>query len=842
MATPSSQRLAGLVVLLVVSACGGEGQDGMLFAQVQLQALGVSIVVTPRAPLLPAGASVQLTATVTGSSDARVTWSVGQGGGTITAAGLYTAPQLPGTYQVTATSLASPGASATVVVDVRQRVAGHSVTVEPALATVNPGGTVGFSALVDGTVDSRVTWSLLSSGGGNISPQGTYTAPSSPGQYTVAAVIDAYPGEVGTATVTVVPGATVVVSPAEDFVAPGGTLTLSGVAVGPVDPRVSWSVDEGATGGSVDASGAYRAPQAGGPYHVTATSRASPGAKATATLWLRSLAVEPASTQAFVGDTVYLTATSNDPSVTYLTWTLDGANFASLPISESVRVYLTSLGEHTVTASAGGTSASARVTALDRPGFHVSGTASGLSSSVRLQLRSGDLLVNDSVLLSSDGSFTFPNAVKQGIQFTVAVLANANTSPCTLANASGLMPGADFSGVRLDCGPPAEIAGNPGIVDRVGRLLVQTVQTTPVSQATFFGLARLNADTLTPDAGFGAAQWTAAAPIWSSTAFGTNVAQDSAGRYLVAGADWVGKHFSLLRLTPQGAPDQTFGTNGVATIDWFGLPMASTGAFMSFAYTVLVLPDGRILAAGGAARGWDGSLPVGVAACFLPDGSLDATFGNGGTVLLPLPEGVTDGAIASALARLPDGRIAISQHERSLMTWHPSADQRGIPAQVHWMSDSGALDPAFTRLVDPSGKVVVEGVESMLARGDGSLWLTGSSSSGLLNLTHVLADATIDGDSPRAVPFGGACTSGAGQPPSLLGGATGAFYDWSPCGLHRWNEDGSLDTTFGLSGVMTLVNGSASGANVVYGYWLLPSGAIVASGRFNGFFLKQIYP
>ena len=65
----------------------------------------------------------QFTATVTGALDTVVTWSVKEGatGGSITTAGLYTAPAKAGTYHVVATSkadtlvsasFASPGRSA----------------------------------------------------------------------------------------------------------------------------------------------------------------------------------------------------------------------------------------------------------------------------------------------------------------------------------------------------------------------------------------------------------------------------------------------------------------------------------------------------------------------------------------------------------------------------------------------------------------------------------------------------------------------------------------------------------------------------------------------------------
>ncbi len=75
-------------------------------------------VAPPAAPTAP-GASVVLTATVRGTSNTAVAWSVVEpGGSSITAEGVYTAPATPGTYTVKATSRADPTAAGTARVPV----------------------------------------------------------------------------------------------------------------------------------------------------------------------------------------------------------------------------------------------------------------------------------------------------------------------------------------------------------------------------------------------------------------------------------------------------------------------------------------------------------------------------------------------------------------------------------------------------------------------------------------------------------------------------------------------------------------------------------------------------
>jgi hypothetical protein len=66
---------------------------------------GISI--TPNPALVAPGGQLQLSAQVAGVTAQQVTWNAPAGNGAITAAGLYTAPSAPGTYDVTAQSNAS---------------------------------------------------------------------------------------------------------------------------------------------------------------------------------------------------------------------------------------------------------------------------------------------------------------------------------------------------------------------------------------------------------------------------------------------------------------------------------------------------------------------------------------------------------------------------------------------------------------------------------------------------------------------------------------------------------------------------------------------------------------
>lgn len=81
----------------------------------------INVAVSPATATLTLGETQQFTATVTGAQDTGVIWSVQEGnaGGTVDAAGLYTAPDAPGTYHVVAASRADPSQTATATVTVR---------------------------------------------------------------------------------------------------------------------------------------------------------------------------------------------------------------------------------------------------------------------------------------------------------------------------------------------------------------------------------------------------------------------------------------------------------------------------------------------------------------------------------------------------------------------------------------------------------------------------------------------------------------------------------------------------------------------------------------------------
>lgn len=111
----------------------------------------VIVSITPSTATVDACGTATFHAAVSGTSDQSVTWRVLEtvDAGTITSAGVYTAPNVAGTYHVVATSAVSGSATAQATITVRDRVL--SVTVDPPSVTLASGATQQFTATVTTT-------------------------------------------------------------------------------------------------------------------------------------------------------------------------------------------------------------------------------------------------------------------------------------------------------------------------------------------------------------------------------------------------------------------------------------------------------------------------------------------------------------------------------------------------------------------------------------------------------------------------------------------------------------------------------------------------------------------
>jgi uncharacterized delta-60 repeat protein len=271
----------------------------------------------------------------------------------------------------------------------------------------------------------------------------------------------------------------------------------------------------------------------------------------------------------------------------------------------------------------------------------------------------------------------------------------------------------------------------------------------------------------------------------NETAWGVAVQSD--GKAVIVGTRFdpgPSDDFVLARYTVSGALDPTFDSDGKVTTDFGG---RSDGAD-----DVALQSDGKIVVVG---SGFAAPVrPVDFAlARYNPDGSLDATFGEGGKVLTTFAQNSIDGANAVVLQ--PDGKIVAAGRTRS--------GPRNAFAVARYLPD-GSLDPSF----DGDGLAVTQLSEGddiafdLALQRDGKLVAAGWSSPGGFDIA--MARFNPDGSLDTSFDRDGMVLGTSFRPASTYAAQAVVQRDGKlvtgGAGLARFNPDGSVDRSFGDGG------------------------------------------
>jgi hypothetical protein len=154
---------------------------------------GPSVAVAPAAPCAQPSASTQFSAVVTGETNTAVNWlvdNVANGNstvGTITTAGLYTAPPYAGTHVIKGVSQASSSVYGASTITISST---PTFEIYPFVASIPVGSQTTFQAQECLVPDTNVTYTVDNIAGGNstvgtVTSEGVYTAPPTPGNHTV---------------------------------------------------------------------------------------------------------------------------------------------------------------------------------------------------------------------------------------------------------------------------------------------------------------------------------------------------------------------------------------------------------------------------------------------------------------------------------------------------------------------------------------------------------------------------------------------------------------------------------------------------------------------------------
>ena len=392
----------------------------------------------------------QFTATLLGSANTAVTWTVNAvaGGnstvGTISSTGLYTAPQTPptpNTVTITATSVGFGSMSASCTVTVAPPPI--TVVINPSVMSLQTSGTLQFSAQVTTSgslpVSTAVTWGVRSPGNpgvaefGFISSTGLYTAPTlvpagalNPIPVYVASQEDPSKSAIAMVTITNVAPLTISTTSLANSVAnsvysaalsaSGGTQPYAwSVSTGSLPAGLSLHASTGAISGTPTAAGTTN-------FTVSVTDQSPTPQTQTANLSITVIPQLSITTTSLsngeVGST-YNSTLNATGGVTPYTWTLTSG---SLPQGLSLNATTGAITGTPATGSAGAFPISVKVTDSGTP-QQTQTLATALTVSTPLSFTTTAL----------------PNDLL-GTAYSQPVVATGGTSPYTFSLASGSGP------------------------------------------------------------------------------------------------------------------------------------------------------------------------------------------------------------------------------------------------------------------------------------------------------------------------------------------------------------------------------------------------------------------
>ncbi|MBV8987575.1 MAG: hypothetical protein JO372_03340 [Solirubrobacterales bacterium] len=320
----------------------------------------------------------------------------------------------------------------------------------------------------------------------------------------------------------------------------------------------------------------------------------------------------------------------------------------------------------------------------------------------------------------------------------------------------------------------------------------------------------------------------------------------------------------VLRYLPDGKLDTTFGTNGFAPISSSSMSLGASG--------IAVQANGDILVASGATNSSDTVQGIAVER-LLPNGSLDATFGNHGVAFLQLAAGEP---ATPAIVQESNGDILVGGDVFVVMKRDDFF--KGIVARF---TSSGAPDTTFgsggavtsqalgqinTLGVDPSGDIFTlptaaeisptgtldgsvtqstivassrGGPDTFLSDGnsvqtstvfihkdDNEVHTQGFLANGAANPSFASSEIHYSASNPNSSRDSG--SESAVEPNGDVVVAGARFLGSSVFGLARFTPTGALDTTFGSAGTVTTdIQGDES---VDAGLLVQPNRDIIAVG------------
>ena len=322
--------------------------------------------------------------------------------------------------------------------------------------------------------------------------------------------------------------------------------------------------------------------------------------------------------------------------------------------------------------------------------------------------------------------------------------------------------------------------------------------------------------------------------VVGSSGWGHSVAIQTDNKIVIAGSSYgnTDVDFTIVRYEINGSLDTTFGIGGIVKTDFAGSD--------DNAYTMAIQPDGKIVVCGDIVNISVPAIHFALAQ-YNTDGSLDTTFGTGGKVITNL--GGNDERIYSVAVysneKIPNDKIVVA----GVSNKNSSKDF----AIVRYNYD-GSLDNTF----GTGGKVTTDfrGINDygygVAIQSDNKIVVTGYTEDDLyqVDTLHIVRyndngslDSTFGVSGKVTTDFGNSFAGGnsvaiQSDGKIVIAGFSGTHSNFV-FGVSRYNINGSLDTTFSTDGKVTTPIGSsnAEGKSMT----IQSDGKIVVSGySYNG--------
>lgn len=297
----------------------------------------------------------------------------------------------------------------------------------------------------------------------------------------------------------------------------------------------------------------------------------------------------------------------------------------------------------------------------------------------------------------------------------------------------------------------------------------------------------------------------------------------SDGRYVACGEMFstagTARDFLTARFNSDGSLDGSFNFSGFADTPF--LQSGVAGSLIDSCNAVAVQTDGKVVAAGFTQQ--FGPQRVALVR-YATDGSLDATFGMGGKLVVDASTGPTADSSAQALLIQPDGKLLVAGYAHGVsnsdfMVLRLNSD--GTPDTGFGSNNNGIVrtpvgtgsDYAYAMALQPDGKIVLagqaqsSGIDFGLVRYTANGALDATFGNGGLVTTPVGPGEDIP-YSLALMPWGRLVAAGSARISTSAGGTDIAAV--------AYNADGSLDRYFGNNGKV-MVQVTAHPDEVIYG-------------------------